>query len=809
MSQRRIEHRRNDFIKKPISFILTICMVFAMMPMMSITASAAVPTEVYVGDTNVIGSGITYWINDPKTGGLKSNDEANENNYNVKYDPTGILTLSGASITKPYHYGYGANDRCGIYSNGEITIINVGVNVIDNAGYSPGNSYGIRGSSGNLTISGSGILNITSGNGSNSCAIFTLSNVTISGITFNATSGQARSFNSEAITAYYTINISNSTVTAISGQANMRSCGIYSSDEDINISGSTVTATGYSSAISTVPAISGGPSPTITASVSPDGINPEVYNSNNFVNYKYLKVEFVEAKPAATVDYTNEKLTGLTPSAVYTVNEADKTASNTGAITIENSWFGTTLSLVKKGVGPILNSTAQSITLAARPATPTCTAIQPSASSATGTITGITTAMQYSTDNGSSWTDGTGYDISGIAPGTVLIRVKATGTAPASLIQTITITAYSAPSSGGGGGGSKGSTPAPETMIESGGSLPGTTVEKLVAEKKSLTVEGKTGEKLVFDPEALKTIAEQATDSIKVEVKDVSAEYKDEHPDRLVVSLTITAGDKRISSFGDGTATVSLPYELKPGERAEDVTVWYLADDGSMSEVPCTYDPTAKLVTFKVNHFSLYVVGTADTGKWVNPFRDVKESSWYYDAVRYVSANKLMQGTEDTIFNPRAKTTRGMIVTILWRMENEPKTAKEITFTDVKAGKYYHDAVAWASEKEIVGGYSAEQFGPEDNITREQLAVILHNYAKSKGYNMVASGTPSGDLPANLAAFSDSGKIHSWAMDALSWANTEGLITGTGDNLLDPRGAAERCQVAAILQRFVETTAKQ
>jgi len=130
----------------------------------------------------------------------------------------------------------------------------------------------------------------------------------------------------------------------------------------------------------------------------------------------------------------------------------------------------------------------------------------------------------------------------------------------------------------------------------------------------------------------LKNIVGQTKDSVKVEIKDVSADHKNEHPDRLVVSLTITAGGKHITSFGNGTATVSLPYELKTGEKAEDVTVWYLAEDGTMSEVPCSYDPATKLATFKVNHFSLYVVGTADTSKWINPFRDVKESSWYYDA---------------------------------------------------------------------------------------------------------------------------------------------------------------------------------
>lgn len=388
----------------------------------------------------------------------------------------------------------------------------------------------------------------------------------------------------------------------------------------------------------------------------------------------------------------------------------------------------------------------------------------------------------------------------GLAAGTYTATVTISADSMTSQIFTITqvVNAVNGGSSGGGGGGS--SSPSIVTKIESGGNVTGTNVDNLVKEGKNLTVQGKAGEKLVFDTEALKNIDGQTKESLKVEIKDVSESHKSEQPGRLVVSLSITAGGKNITSFGNGTATVSLPYELKTGEKAEDVTVWYLAEDGTMSEVPCTYDPVTKLATFKVNHFSLYVVGTADTSKWTNPYSDVKESNWYYDAVRYVSANNLMKGTSDTAFNPSAKTTRGMIVAILWRMENQPKAGKDSGFTDVKNSKYYYDAVAWASEKSIVGGYSAEQFGPDDNITREQLAVILHNYAAFKGYKLEDS--------ADLSAFNDSGKVHTWSKDAMGWAKAEGLINGTGSNLLEPLGDAQRSQVATTLQRFVEKVTK-
>lgn len=464
----------------------------------------------------------------------------------------------------------------------------------------------------------------------------------------------------------------------------------------------------------------------------------------------------------------------------------------------------------KNGGYPILDAAYVPITV---PDAPTGLAATPGSGQLALTWTAPTntggspiTGYQVSTNNGSNWTDtgstSTSHTVTGLTNGTsYTFKVRAVnGIGEGAASNVITATPAASPSGGSGGGGGGSSAPTIVTKIESGGNVTDANVGNLVKEGKSLTVEGKAGEKLVFDTAALKNIDEQTKNNLKVEIKDVSADYKKEHPDRLVVSLSIIAGGKHITSFGNGIATVSLPYELKAGEKAKDVTVWYLAEDGTMSEVPCTYDLGTKLATFKVNHFSLYVVGTADTASWTNPFSDVKESSWFYDAVRYVSANEMMQGTSDTTFNPSAKTTRGMIVTILWRMENEPKAVKEIAFTDVKNGKYYHDAVAWASEKGIVGGYSAGQFGPEDNITREQLAVILHNYAKFKGYNL--------EVSTNISTFNDSGKVHTWSKDAMSWANAEGLINGTGSNLLEPLGLAQRSQVATTLQRFMEKVAK-
>ncbi len=544
---------------------------------------------------------------------------------------------------------------------------------------------------------------------------------------------------------------------------------------------------------------------------SPGGTQVEANGSHTFTADTTVYALWKAATPATTFSFDGadaEKLMGTTTQMQYSLDRGVTWTTCSAETTDLDSVIASITESNDIQIKDLGNGTTTTvsevqtinITKAATPSAgkADCTTL----ANNDGKLTGVTAAMEYKLSTSSSWISGTGSDITGLTNGTYNVRVKATGTALASDNQNLTIAAYSAPPSGGGGGSSGGGGVASTlvTKIDTGGTVTGTNVDNLVKEGKSLTVDGKSGETLVFDTEALKTINGQTKDTVKVEIKDVSSDYINEHPGRLVVSLTVTAGDQRITNFGNGTATISLPYDLKEGEKAEDVTVWYLAEDGTMTEVPCTYNPETKLATFQVNHFSLYLVGTADISLWVNPFADVAETSWYYDAVRYVSANGLMNGTADTAFNPNGKTSRGMIVTILWRMENQPSSEKEMTFTDVKSGKYYWDAVAWGSEKGIVSGYSENRFGPEDNITREQLAVILHNYAVSKGIDTEST--------ADLGGFVDSTTIHDWALDAMMWANGEGLINGVGNSKLSPLGSAERCQVAAILQRFILNSAE-
>ena len=179
-----------------------------------------------------------------------------------------------------------------------------------------------------------------------------------------------------------------------------------------------------------------------------------------------------------------------------------------------------------------------------------------------------------------------------------------------------------------------------------------------------------------------------------------------------------------------------------------------------------------------------------------NPFTDVSEKDWFYGDVMFVYENGLMLGTSKTLFSPHGTATRGMMATILWRMEGSPAPKGKNSFTDVEAGKWYADAITWTAENSIFAGYSKDKFGPDDPITREQLAAIFYRYADYKGYDLTVKG--------NLDKFKDADKITDYAKTAMQWAVGSGLVKGKSGNLLDPQGTATRAEIAAMLHRFIE-----
>ena len=179
-------------------------------------------------------------------------------------------------------------------------------------------------------------------------------------------------------------------------------------------------------------------------------------------------------------------------------------------------------------------------------------------------------------------------------------------------------------------------------------------------------------------------------------------------------------------------------------------------------------------------------------------YNDVKSDNWFYDDVKYVYDNELMNGISDIEFGPTLNLTRAMLVTILYRAEGEPEISGEAPFGDIAIGSYYEKAVNWAAEKGIVGGYDANTFAPNDNITREQMAAIMYRYAKYKGFDVsVGENT-------NILSYDDAFDVSEYAMAAVQYAVGSGLINGKTPTTLNPSDNATRAETAAILKRFFE-----
>ena len=179
------------------------------------------------------------------------------------------------------------------------------------------------------------------------------------------------------------------------------------------------------------------------------------------------------------------------------------------------------------------------------------------------------------------------------------------------------------------------------------------------------------------------------------------------------------------------------------------------------------------------------------------PFTDVTSRDWFYDAVAYVYDKGMMEGTTDTTFAPAMNLTRSMIAQVLYNLEERPEAPGASGFTDVAAGAWYADAVNWAAARGIVKGYDTGAFGPEDSVTREQLAAILYRYAQAKGYDTTQGGMA-------VREFSDSASISDWAQEAMAWAVNAQVLSGKGNGVLDPQGTATRAEVAQMLMNFGE-----
>lgn len=293
--------------------------------------------------------------------------------------------------------------------------------------------------------------------------------------------------------------------------------------------------------------------------------------------------------------------------------------------------------------------------------------------------------------------------------------------------------------------------------------------------------------------------------------------------DRIIVTYTAPSrpsGDSGSSDSGDYLITVDRVsggrVTVQPGraDKGDTVTITVYPNDGyELDELVVTDSRgneidldarSATRFTFtmpggKVTVEASFVREGGQSQTPQTTFMDVPASAWYYDAVEYVYENGLMSGVSGGWFAPDDTLTRAMLVQTLYAMEGRPAAASA-GFADVASGDWYASAVNWAAANGVVSGVSETGFGPNNALTREQLALILYRFAQYKGYDV--TGT------SNLAAYADGSSVSGWAAEAMGWAVDAGLISGVGGNQIAPTGTASRAQVAQILMNFCENVAR-
>ena len=307
---------------------------------------------------------------------------------------------------------------------------------------------------------------------------------------------------------------------------------------------------------------------------------------------------------------------------------------------------------------------------------------------------------------------------------------------------------------------------------------------------RTITVKNGAGESITVTINGTtKTIEENASVDFTYTHSSSSGTTRYSVEVRGTTGGTVTASPTRAAKG----ATVTLTVRADEGYQLDGLTVTdskggtvKLTDKGSGTY---TFTMPASKVTVQAT-FTQNQSGTL-------PFTDVKTGDWFYEAVQYVYDKGMMTGVSADRFAPASTTTRGMIVTILYRLENEPAVSGGSAFTDVENGAWYADAVAWAAANDIVNGTSATTFAPNSPITREQMATMLYRFAQYKGMDAVT-------LQEHLTGYPDGDQVSDYAIPAMNWAVGQGLIAGMENGTLVPQGSATRAQVATILMRFCE-----
>ena len=268
--------------------------------------------------------------------------------------------------------------------------------------------------------------------------------------------------------------------------------------------------------------------------------------------------------------------------------------------------------------------------------------------------------------------------------------------------------------------------------------------------------------------------------------------------EQWIIDAGMTSDGKEVHDLGGNT--VNLYIAVGDDWNADDMRAVFISEDGKTENVVCEPETVVnqsgehRYAQLTLNHFSTYILRNMGDCP-INEFTDADENAWYHDGVHFVLENKLMSGYGDGKFGPADYTSRAMVAQILWNLEGKPASTYEISYSDVASDAWYADAIRWASEKGIVTGYGDGKFGPDDNITREQLAAIIYRYAQSKDQGF------TGMWMFNLD-YEDASSVSDWASEAMHWMVMKGIIKGQTEKTLAPKSFASRAEIATMIMRY-------
>ena len=325
-------------------------------------------------------------------------------------------------------------------------------------------------------------------------------------------------------------------------------------------------------------------------------------------------------------------------------------------------------------------------------------------------------------------------------------------------------------------------------------------VVKTLENEKSITVAIKTdlGE-IELSPETLKELS--GSSDVKISIgnsgdESLDADSRAKIGNRPVVDITITKGDQGITEFNGKSIKVGIPYKAKSTENHNKLLVYYINENGqSIPVILSKLDNENNKMVFATNHLGLFAVGYNDVS-----FDDVKDH-WAKDNIEFLASREILKGKGAGIFDPNGNVTRAEFVTMLANLTDKAIAGSASSgFDDVLEGAWYYDYVNWAVAKGIVQGYGNGKFGPNDKITREQMAVMMDNFLTAIKADL--------DIKNEKISFTDQSQISSWAVKAVSNMQQYGIISGRPGGIFDPKGTATRAEAATILKGYIDSLMK-